>query len=119
MLPNPADHLAIDEGADRRIAQFQLDAPLLLHHLDVEVAMAHHHLAAVVLHVAAVEHCQGATPQQFMQAAQTGVTQARHFHLGKDFQTAFRGNQGINPFRFSGPMCVAGQIQRGHVELSC
>jgi hypothetical protein len=82
-----------------------------LHHLDIEVAMARHHLETVVFHIAAVEHCQGAAPEQFMQAAQAGVAQARHFHLGEDLQAAFRSNQGIDPFRFSGSMRIAGWIQ--------
>ena len=96
VFPDAAYHLTVDEGLRRRVAQLELDAPLLLHHLNVEVRVALHDLQAVVDHAAAVEYRQGTAPQQLVQSPETGVAQTHDLMLREHLQTALRGDERID-----------------------
>ncbi len=95
VLGDAADDLAVHEGRGGRIAQLDLDAAVLLLHLDVEIGVTLGGGARVVGVAAGGEHGQGAAAQQVALAAGGGVAQARHLVAGKDVQAAARGDAGV------------------------
>src|SRR5690606_6026682 len=92
VLGDAADDFAVDEGHGGGVAQFDLDAAVLLLHLDLEIGVALRGLARVVGFAAAGQHGQGAAAQQLAQAALAGVAQPGHLGPGKDVEAAARGN---------------------------
>ena len=70
--------MTIDEGAGRRVFQFQLDAAILLQHLDIEIGIGFENAEGVVIFAAGRQHGQRAAPQQRIEAALAGVAQARN-----------------------------------------
>ena len=75
----PRMMLAVDERLRRRVGQFQLDAAILLQHLDVEIRIALEQRARIVARAALGQHRQRAAAQQLVQPAGAGVAQARDF----------------------------------------
>ena len=63
----------------RRVLQFELDAAVLLQHLDVEIGIALENVERVVVFAAGGEHGERAALEQRVQAAVAGVAQARDF----------------------------------------
>ena len=87
----PRMMLAVDERLCRRIAQLELDAAILLQHLDVEIRILLEHRARIVADVArrsARRARSGAASSCRPRAA--GVAQARHFVAREDIQAADR-----------------------------
>ncbi len=89
-LANAADHLAVHEGAGRRVAQPQLHAAILLDDVDVEAAVLLEHLAGVVGDAAGVQDGQRTTPQELVMAALAGAPEAVHLVLGEHLEGALR-----------------------------
>src|SRR5690606_7128869 len=92
VLGHAADDFAVDEGHGGGVAQFDLDAAVLLLHLDLEIGEALRGLARVVGLAAAGQYRQGAAAQQLMQAVLAGVAQTGHLGPRKDVQAAARGD---------------------------
>ncbi len=86
----PADHFPIHEGAGRRAHQRELHSAILLHDIDVEVAMLFQHLAGVVRQTAGVQNGEGAAPEQLVLSTLAAAAQAVDFMLGENLQRAFR-----------------------------
>ena len=92
-LGDAADHLAIDEGHAGRIHQLDLDAAILLVHVDVEVRVLELGGARIVGLAAGGQHRQRAAAQQVVHAAGGSIAQAGHFGAGKYVQAATRRDQ--------------------------
>ena len=90
------DHLAIDEGRGRRIADLQFDAPGVAHDLHVEVAVALEDLLGVVVVAAGVEHCERAIAKQRVKPGLTGIEQLVDFGLREILEAAARADARID-----------------------
>src|SRR5690606_18657701 len=96
MLLDTTDHLAVDEGAGRSVANRELDAAWLLHHLNVEIGEFLQNLDAVVRMGARIQNRQRAAAKQFMQTGAALVGQQVYFVLGNDVERALGRDPGID-----------------------
>ena len=77
---------AINKGLSRSLDQLQLDAPILLHRLDIKTRVSRQGGARIVGRRARGQHRQRTAAQEFVQAAIAGILQAADFMAGKDIQ---------------------------------
>jgi hypothetical protein len=85
-----ADHLAVDERARRRIADFELDAPSLSAEANLKVLVAIEDRTHVIGLQSRRQHGKRATAKQLIDAALTGGEQLLDFALGEVLETAER-----------------------------
>ena len=95
-LANAANHLAVHEGAGRRIPQGQLHAAVLLDDADVEVAVLVQHLAGVVGGAAGIQDGQGTAPQQLVLTTLTAYCRRR---LTSCWESTSRAPSGITSMK--------------------
>jgi hypothetical protein len=76
--------------------QLQLDAAVLLQHLDVEIRMALEDAERVVVLAAGGEHGQRAAAQQSVQAALARVAQASHLVAREHVHARDRADAGVD-----------------------
>jgi hypothetical protein len=96
MFIDAADHLAVDKGAGRGVAQVEPDAALLLDHPDIEILIPFEQFPAVIEVTAVVEHGQRAVAKERIEIALTGVEEFAHFQSGEDIQAAVGVDARVN-----------------------
>ena len=87
------DHVAVDEGPARRVAQIQAQAAILLHEVDLEIAVTFEQHAGIVDFQTAAQHGQRATAEHFVEFGRAALAQQIDFALGQHGQRV----QGCHP----------------------
>ncbi len=91
-----ADDLAVDERIRRRVLEFELDAAILLQHLDIEIGIAMEDVERVVAFASRREHRERAALEQCVQAAMAGVAQTLDFIPRQNVHTRHRRDAGAH-----------------------
>ena len=98
VLADTTDHLAIDKGPCRGIADLDADAILGLHQLDVESGVRRQHRPGIIDMAPRVEHRQTAAAERLVQPAYAAVAKVLDLPLGQNLQAAFRTDNRIDAF---------------------
>ena len=109
-----ADHLAVDEGRGRRVAQLELDAPGLAHDADVEVVVALEDRLRVVGLAAGVQHGERAAAIERVEAALRGVEQPVDLLLRQVLEAAGRRDPGVDEASGSSGAAGIGDLDAAH-----